>query len=378
MANRYWVGGTGTWDASSTANWSATSGGASGASAPTAADAVFFDSGSGSGTVTTASGSACAACTFNSTGVTLVFGANHTASGTFTLTQGAIDLGANKLTCTIFNTSNSNTRSIAFGTGSIDLTGNSAVIWTTGTVTNFSYTGTPNINATYSGSTGTRTFSISASTTAAQALNFNITAGSDIINVGSAVYKNLNYTGFTGSGGLGSFCNGDLTLGAGMTTPASTGTLTFSATSGTQNVTTNGVTIDRPLAVDATGSIVAFQDALTLGSTRTFRITNGTVELKNGATSTVGAFTTSGTNQKFLKSTVAGSQATLSDASGTNSVSYLTIQDINATGGATWDAFYSNGNNDAGNNTGWNFGGTPAVSTEVTYSLRSFTTPRRF
>ena len=378
MANRYWVGGTGTWDASSTANWSATSNGASGASAPTSVDAVFFDSGSGSGTVTTASGSACAACTFNSTGVTLVFGANHTASGTFTLTQGAIDLGANKLTCTIFNTSNSNTRSIAFGTGSIDLTGNSAVIWTTGTVTNFSYTGTPNINATYSGSTGTRTFSISASTTAAQALNFNITAGSDIINVGSAVYKNLNYTGFTGSGGLGSFCNGDLTLGAGMTTPASTGTLTFSATSGTQNVTTNGVTIDRPLAVDATGSIVAFQDALTLGSTRTFRITNGTVELKNGATSTVGAFTTSGTNQKFLKSTVAGSQATLSDASGTNSVSYLTIQDINATGGATWDAFYSNGNNDAGNNTGWNFGGTPAVSTEVTYSLRSFTTPRRF
>lgn len=32
MANRYWVGGSGTWDNASTTNWSATSGGAAGAS----------------------------------------------------------------------------------------------------------------------------------------------------------------------------------------------------------------------------------------------------------------------------------------------------------------------------------------------------------
>lgn len=43
MADRYWVGGTGTWDATSTTHWSATSGGASGASVPTASDIVFFD-----------------------------------------------------------------------------------------------------------------------------------------------------------------------------------------------------------------------------------------------------------------------------------------------------------------------------------------------
>ena len=47
MANRYWVGGTGSWDTSSTANWSDTSGGAGGASAPTSADDVFFNSNSG-------------------------------------------------------------------------------------------------------------------------------------------------------------------------------------------------------------------------------------------------------------------------------------------------------------------------------------------
>ena len=49
MANRYWVGGTGTWNTTSTTNWSASSGGPSGASVPTSADSVFFDLG---GTVT--------------------------------------------------------------------------------------------------------------------------------------------------------------------------------------------------------------------------------------------------------------------------------------------------------------------------------------
>jgi len=49
MADRYWVGGAGQWNTSSTANWSASSGGPSGASRPTAADSVFFDDASGSG-----------------------------------------------------------------------------------------------------------------------------------------------------------------------------------------------------------------------------------------------------------------------------------------------------------------------------------------
>lgn len=53
MADRYWVGGTGTWDGTSTANWSASSGGASGASVPTAADNVFFDAGSDAGGIFT-------------------------------------------------------------------------------------------------------------------------------------------------------------------------------------------------------------------------------------------------------------------------------------------------------------------------------------
>lgn len=43
MANRYWVGSTGTWTLTLTTNWSASSGGTGGASAPTAVDNVYFD-----------------------------------------------------------------------------------------------------------------------------------------------------------------------------------------------------------------------------------------------------------------------------------------------------------------------------------------------
>ena len=47
MATYYWVGGSGTWDTSTTTNWSLTSGGAGGAGVPTASDDVVFDINSG-------------------------------------------------------------------------------------------------------------------------------------------------------------------------------------------------------------------------------------------------------------------------------------------------------------------------------------------
>jgi hypothetical protein len=50
MADRYWILGTGTWDSTSTTNWSTSSGGVGGASVPTASDNVFFDANSNVGT----------------------------------------------------------------------------------------------------------------------------------------------------------------------------------------------------------------------------------------------------------------------------------------------------------------------------------------
>lgn len=80
MANRYWVGGTGTWNDSSTTNWSATSGGSGGASIPGTSDAVFFDGNSGSGTVTvdTFSTINCGSLTF--TGYTGTFAGSSNAN----------------------------------------------------------------------------------------------------------------------------------------------------------------------------------------------------------------------------------------------------------------------------------------------------------
>jgi hypothetical protein len=46
MADRYWVLGTGSWSSTNTVNWSTSSGGAGGASVPTASDNVFFDANS--------------------------------------------------------------------------------------------------------------------------------------------------------------------------------------------------------------------------------------------------------------------------------------------------------------------------------------------
>lgn len=85
MANRYWVGGTGTWNTTSTTNWSATSGGAGGASVPTTADAVIFNSASSAGNYTVTIGANVNCLTFNAAGPASGT-ATITMSGAFTLT----------------------------------------------------------------------------------------------------------------------------------------------------------------------------------------------------------------------------------------------------------------------------------------------------
>lgn len=277
------------------------------------------------------------------------------------LQGGTLNLNGYSFTCNNFSLSGSSVRELAFGaTGKFVLTGNNKTIWTGGTVTNLTVSGSaPLIQANYSGATGTRTIQIndlSAGGSEAKSISIEVTAGTDTVSIAGAP-KSLNFTGFSGTLSNSSAITvfGDLVLSSGMTITSGTNAWTFGATSGTKQITTNGKTINVPLVFDGAGGTFAMQDALTQGSTRAFTITNGTVLLKNSATTTVGAFATSGTNQKFLRSTVAGSQATLSQASGTVSASYLTIQDINATGGATWQAFTTDGNVDAGNNLGWDF-----------------------
>jgi hypothetical protein len=124
------------------------------------------------------------------------------------------------------------------------------------------------------------------------------------------------------------------------------------------------------LADDGTGTGYVLAD-LTLKSTVTLPTI---IQLQQGVTFTFTNFSLSGTlgAQVTLRSAGAGVQATISKASGTVSVSYLTIQDSAATGGATWNAFTTNGNVDGGNNTGWNFTA-PAGSYTITALNGSYT-----
>ena len=313
-----------------------------------------------------------------------------TTSRDFTLTNGTFNLNNYTFTARRLTSRNSNIRAMNFGTGKFVASSNNLFVLDARNATNLTLSGSKDVEFSYSGAVGTRTIYpqnyVETPTFNPNGLfNIKVISGTDIVLLNGATatsssIDNLDFTGFAGT-----LTNrpmdiyGDATFSAGMTPSAGTYEYKFAATSGTSQITTNGKTLDFPLSFDGIGGTFEFQDALTQGATKAFTITNGTVKLKAGATSTVGAFATSGSNQKTLQSTLAGSQATLSQASGTVSVSYLTIQDINATGGATWDSLWSNNNVDAGNNTGWVFGDPPiTLATEYTYALRSFTQPRRF
>jgi hypothetical protein len=231
---------------------------------------------------------------------TLVIEENTTTSAGVTLTAGTLDLSNNTLTCLTFSSSNSNTRAIAFGTGNITVTGNAATVWTTSTATNFTVTGTPVVNSTYSGSTGTRTITQSSTgSTESNVVSFNINAGSDSIS-GTLLCKNLNFTGFSGTIASNSrFIYGNLTIPSGVTVTASTSEWRFLATSGTQQVTTNGITLDFPITVNSPGAIVQLQDDLIMGSTRTFTLTAGTLDV-NDKTLTTGLFSSSNSNTRSI------------------------------------------------------------------------------
>ena len=315
MANRYWVGGSGTWNTTNTANWSATSGGASGASVPTAADSAFLDAASGAAVVT---------------------------------------LGANVSVLRLL-LNNVFTGTLAFNGFKVSIAGNNATVFS-GSIYG-SVTGTPVVDLTYSGATGTRTIT-TYSLTEAGVFTFNVTAGTDII-AGAQRDKDLNFTGFAGSFEIGTTARiiyGSLTLSAGMSVTGNTATLTFGATSGTVTHTFNSKTLDCPVTFNAPGSTQVLSDALTVGATRTLRLTAGTIQFKSGATSSAGTFAISGSPSVTLNATTGGSAATISQTTGTVDASNATIQDITATGGATWNALTTNGNVNSGGNTGWDFG----------------------
>jgi hypothetical protein len=119
-APRFWVGGTGTWDNVSTTNWSTTSGGAGGSAAPTSADAVTFDGGSGASAVITVNA--------NVTAASVVLG---TTGGNFT---GTLDFSVNNNSPTFgtFSFAGLGARTLNMGNGTWTMTGTTGTIFDIG------------------------------------------------------------------------------------------------------------------------------------------------------------------------------------------------------------------------------------------------------
>ena len=333
MATYYWVGGSGTWNNVSTTNWSNASGGASGFGPPNNADTALFDALSGTGIVSVAATAVSATTTVNNSGIELSLTGSPTlcvASNNLNFTSGVLTLNTFTLTCGRFLSSNSNARTINFGTGNITVTGNATTIFGTTTATNLTVTGTPIVNCTYAGATGTRTLSL-GNAGELNAISFNVSSGSDIVALGATggSYKNINFTGFTGALTVaGSIvCFGNLTISSGMTLNAGTASTTFAATSGTQQITTNGKTLDFPITQNNPGATLQLQDNLTMGSTRTFTLTAGTLDLNNQTLST-GLFSSSNNNVRSIafgtgNITVTGNSASVFNI--TNGGAFLTL-----------------------------------------------------
>jgi hypothetical protein len=227
------------------------------------------------------------------------------ANNGFTLTAGTLDL--NNFSLTILNgttftiTSNTLSRSIAFGTGNITLAGtNSNTYWNTGTFTNFTVTGTPTVNLTGAATSGQRTIQHGSTVgaTEANAISINVSAGSGASSVSLAgSFININLTGSSGTFVASTrTIYGNLLISTGTTVTSGGSTTTFAGTSTINDLTSNGKTLDFPITIGGTGNTLRLLDALNQStSSYAFTINSGTTFNANTFSVTLGTLTFSAT-----------------------------------------------------------------------------------
>jgi hypothetical protein len=216
---------------------------------------------------------------------------------TFTLTAGTINLNNYTLTTGAFISTTAGTRSIAFGTGSITITG-SGTAWSVGNTAGFSRTGTPTVNI--SNNSATATTINYGGLSEAQTLSFNFTTGTYTLTEINATHQSLNFTGFAGTvGNATRTVFGGFIAGSTATFTAGSNSVTFAATSGTWNISSSGRTLDFPITFNGLGGTWNLQDSFTVGSTRTTTLTAGTLDL-NGFDFSTGLFNSSGSTARTL------------------------------------------------------------------------------
>lgn len=257
-----------------------------------------------------------------------------TTTQAVTITTGTFDINGNALSVGLFNGSGSSTRALkdTAASGSITLTGNANTIWSFSTLTSMTFTTLPTVVANYAGATGTRTISHGDSGTGTEinALNLNVTAGTDIITLTTA-FKNVDLTGFSGT--LTSSARtmyGNFTMPTGTSSGSSV--MTFSQSSGTKTINI-GISFDCPITLSCVGAITQLAANLTLGVTRTLTVSSGTLDANNYVISSglinCGAYFLMGTATHLLTGT--GQVWTGTNSVLTPSTSTLKITDTSNT-----------------------------------------------
>lgn len=233
MANKFWVGGTGSW--SDGTHWATTSGASfpvGGGTIPATGDTVTFDAASGGGTVT------CDVVTGLSLS-TLTAGA---FTGTLDFTGGNPDLTFTRNDgSAAVNLSGTGARKYLLGTGTWTITHTTGTLFDIGTTTNLDVTSATAINITYSATTASeRSFNGGSRTFGTFTIGANSSRGGfrifgnntfTLISVpaGTALQFPTGTTTITGAGVLGTGSSSSPILLAPATVSTGTTTLSFSS-----------------------------------------------------------------------------------------------------------------------------------------------------
>jgi len=346
VADRYWVGGSGSWN--STSRWSTTSGGASGASVPTSSDNAIFDANSGAShyVVTVTDNSTCADLTFTpvaANGVTeFSVGVNFVIAGTFSTsgTQGnrrawfrssTYGLTRDMQIATIGTVTDVDFRDIRVtGTGGTltgtrigDLRGTSGITFSTPKTVYRIGTGNWSDDqwASSSGGSPSTDFFPLAQDTAV--FDENTSAGTHTMNAAipyaGTVDMSARTSALTLSLSAGYFIYGNWTNGSGITLSGSQ-TLTFSGRN-TQVITSAGQQFSGNVAVTSYGGTVELADALNIGS-RVLSVSDGVFDTK-GYNVTAGSFSSDVGSVRQI--TLGASTVTLSQSAGVDFANSLNL-----------------------------------------------------
>lgn len=340
MANRFWVGGTGTWNGTTTTQWSASSGGAGGVSVPTATDNVFFDTNSGGGTVTLSASLPCN--NLDTTGWMGVF-----ASTFNILFSGNVNLGSNITNIGLFATG-AFTHTFTSNGFTINALGYNGAGSTISLQDDIIVNGTNGIRL---NSSGTIAFTTN---------NHNVTTFAFLQNIAGAT-TNMGSSIFTLFGTATVW-----SLSAGTVNSGTSSIVINDSTNTTISFLGGGFTYSNLFFTR--GSSTASNTITGSNTFNTFQDTGTaahSVLFTAGTTQTISTWSVSGTSGNLITlNSTSTATYTLSQASGTVSSDYLNIQHSVATGGASWYAGANSVNNQgvATAGSGWIFTAPPAVT----------------